>query len=410
VPAERATAVHEPRAGAFADNVVGFARLLRAAGMPVGVDRGLFAVQALEAVGIERREDVRAALSAVLLSRREQQPLFDAAFDAYWRGPDLAARMQDALAPDAAGAGRAADPARPQRPARLEAALRSRRPAPGREPAPEATLTESAGARMAWSDRERLQHRDFDGMTADEFRAACRLVEQAPLPVDPVRTRRWRSARSGPIDLRATLLRAARDPLMGRVARRARRERLPPLVVLCDVSGSMERYARILLHYAHALARRQPRIAVFAFGTQLTDITRSLRHRDPDQAVEAATRAVADWNGGTRIGASLAAFNRSWARRVLSGNATVLLMTDGLDRGDDPMLGREAARLSRFAHRLVWLNPLLRFEGFEPRASGVRALLPHVDRHLPVHSLASLDDLGRAIRAARSGPSGTRRP
>ncbi len=406
MPAERAQAVHGPRAGAFADNVVSFARLLRVAGMPIGVDRSRFAVQALEAVGIEHREDVRAALSAVLLSRREQQPLFDAAFDAFWRGPDLAARMQEGLAPAASRPGR---PAQSTRPARLEAALRAPHRSPGGRP-PEGEPADPTAARMAWSDRERLQHRDFDGMTADEFRTACRLVEQAPLPVDPVRTRRWRSARSGPIDLRATLLRAARDPLLGRVARRARRERLPPLVVLCDVSGSMERYARILLHYAHALARRQPRIAVFAFGTRLTDITRSLRHRDPDQAVAAATRSVADWNGGTRIGACLATFNRLWARRVLSGNATVLLMTDGLDRGDDPMLGREAARLSRFAHRLVWLNPLLRFEGFEPRAGGVRALLPHVDRHLPVHSLASLDDLGRAIRAARSGLPTTRRP
>jgi uncharacterized protein with von Willebrand factor type A (vWA) domain len=391
--------VHASGPGALADNVVGFARLLRAAGMPVGVDRGPFAVQALQAVGVEHREDVHAALSAVLMSRREQQPLFDAAFDAFWRGPDLAARMQQALASGAAAPGPQAPSAHP---ARLEAALRAQRAAAAPSSEPASQDTDAPTARSAWSDRERLRRQDFEAMTVDEFRAAARLVEQASLPVDPIRTRRWRSARGGPIDLRATLLRAARDPLMGRVARRARRERLPPLVVLCDVSGSMERYARILLHYVHALARRLPRIAVFTFGTQLTDVTRALRHRDPDQAVAAAARAVPDWHGGTRIGASLESFNRLWARRVLSGNATVLLMTDGLDRGDDPMLGREAARLSRFAHRLVWLNPLLRFEGFEPRAGGVRALLPHVDRHLPVHSLASLEDLGRAIRATRS--------
>jgi uncharacterized protein with von Willebrand factor type A (vWA) domain len=241
-------------------------------------------------------------------------------------------------------------------------------------------------------------------MTAEEFRTACRLVARVPLPVEPIRTRRWQPARAGAIDLRATLMRMGRDPLLGGVSRRRRRERVPPLVILCDVSGSMERYARILLHYAHALARRQPRIAVFTFGTQLTDITRAIRHRDPDDAVSRAARAVPDWNGGTRIGPCLDVFNRHWARRVLGGNATLLLMTDGLDRADDPMLGRAAAQLSRLAHRLVWLNPLLRFAGFEPRAAGVRAILPHVDLHLPVHSLASLEDIGRALCAADADP------
>jgi len=391
--------------GFLAQNVVNFARLLRAAGMPVGVDRGLAAVEAIRAVGLERREDVHAALSAVLLSRREQQPIFDAAFDTFWRDPKLLERMLVALLPKVSGRG--TPPDAPKRPARLESALRGAAPKPERPPAPVDQDEHTIDALLTWSDRERLQQRDFDSMTAEEFGTACRLVQQVPLPVDPVRTRRWRAARSGAIDLRATLQRAARDPLMGRVARRTRRLRLPPLVVLCDISGSMDRYARILLYYVHALTRRQPRLSVFTFGTHLTDISRALRHRDPDQAVAAAARTVTDWNGGTRIGPCLETFNRLWARRVLTGRATVLLMTDGLDRGDDPTLGREAARLSRFAHRLVWLNPLLRFEGFEPRAAGVRAILPHVDRHLPVHSLASLEDLGRALRAAAAAPART---
>jgi uncharacterized protein with von Willebrand factor type A (vWA) domain len=198
----------------------------------------------------------------------------------------------------------------------------------------------------------------------------------------------------------------ARDPSLGTVARRARRERPAPLVILCDVSGSMERYARVLLHWGHALMRARPRVAVFTFGTRLTDVTRMLRHRDPDDAVEAAARAVEDWSGGTRIGPSLDAFNRHWARRVLTGNAAVLLVTDGLDRADDGSLGAAAAQLARFARRIVWLNPLLRYDGFEPRAAGVRALLPHVDRHVPVHSLARLEDVGRALREAAA----TRRP
>jgi len=389
-------------AGYLASNVVNFARLLRASGMPVGLDRGLAAIEAVRAVGLERRADVHAALSAVLLSRREQQPLFDAAFDAFWRDPKLLEKMLVALLPKVSGRGRPPDA--PKRPARLEAALRGAPPAPARPPEPPGHDEHAIDALLTWSDRERLQQRDFDSMTTEEFEAACRLVREVPLPVDPVVTRRWRTARAGPIDLRGTLQRAARDPLMGRVARRARRERLPPLVVLCDVSGSMDRYARVLLHYVHALARRQPRLHAFTFGTHLTDVTRALRHRDPDHAVAAAARAVTDWNGGTRIAPCLETFNRDWARRVLTGRATVLLMTDGLDRGDDPGLGREAARLARFAHRLIWLNPLLRFDGFEPRAAGVRAILPHVDRHLPVHSLASLEDLGRALRAAAASP------
>jgi uncharacterized protein with von Willebrand factor type A (vWA) domain len=180
---------------------------------------------------------------------------------------------------------------------------------------------------------------------------------------------------------------------------RARRE-TPPLVVLLDVSGSMDRYARLLLHYVHGLARRHVAVQVFTFGTRLTNITRCLRDRDPDVALGRAGAQVDDWHGGTRIASCLAEFNRRWARRVLAGNAAVLLVTDGLDRDEGGDLAAEAARLRRCAHQLAWLNPLLRYPGFEPRAAGVRALLPHVDRFLPVHDLASLADLGRALRAA----------
>jgi uncharacterized protein with von Willebrand factor type A (vWA) domain len=389
--------LHAPGPGRLARNVVAFARVLRDAGLPVGLDQSIAALRAVEAVGLERREDVRAALSATLTSRREHQPLFDAAFEAFWRDPKLVERMMAALLPTVAGRGR--PPAAAQRPARLEQALRAGpRSAP---PPPAAGHDEvTTDAMLTWSDRERLRERDFESMSVEEFREAVRLVREVPVPVDPVPVRRWRSARRGPVDLRATLRRMARDPSLGAVARRARRVRPAPLVLLCDVSGSMERYARVLLHWGHALMRTRPRVAVFTFGTRLTDVTRALRHRDPDHAVEAAARAVEDWSGGTRIGPSLDAFNRHWARRVLTGNAAVLLVTDGLDRADDGSLGAAAAQLARFARRVVWLNPLLRYDGFEPRAAGVRALLPHVDRHLPVHSLERLEDIGRALREA----------
>jgi hypothetical protein len=182
------------------------------------------------------------------------------------------------------------------------------------------------------------------------------------------------------------------------VAKRSRRTLAPPLVILCDISGSMDRYARVMLHFAHTLIQGSARVSVFTFGTRLTDITRALRHRDPDEAMAAASQAVSDWQGGTRIGPCLDEFVKRYARRVLTGNAALLLVTDGLDRAEDGSLEQAAQRLSRFARQFVWLNPLLRFEGFEPRASGVRALLPHVDRHLPVHSLDSLANLARAIR------------
>jgi uncharacterized protein with von Willebrand factor type A (vWA) domain len=388
--------------GLIARNVVVFARLLRASGLPVGLDRTAVALSAIEAVGLARRDDVHAALSAALVSSREQQPLFDAAFEAFWRDPKLSERLLAALLPKIAGRGR--PPTASQRPARLEQALAPAREARPPREAPDDADERVVDALLTWSDAERLRTRDFDSMTVEEFREACRLVREVPPPVDPVPVRRWRSARRGPLDLRTTLRRAARDPALASVARRARRERPAPLVVLCDVSGSMDRYARVMLHYAHALLRARPRVAVFAFGTRLTELTRTLRHRDPDRAVEAASRAVADWSGGTRIGPCLDDFVRHHARRVLTGNAAVLLVTDGLDRADDGSLGAAAAALARFARRVVWLNPLLRYDGFEPRAAGVRALLPHVDRHVPVHSLARLGDLGRALRDAARAP------
>ena len=180
----------------------------------------------------------------------------------------------------------------------------------------------------------------------------------------------------------------------------------PPVVILLDISGSMERYTRLFLAFAHGLMRcqlqRRSRVHVLVFGTRLTNITRQLRHRDPDEALARADAAVADWRGGTRIATSLAEFNRRWARRVLTGNAATLLVTDGLDRDEHGELGAEAARLSRYSRELLWLNPLLRFDGFEPRAAGIRAILPHVDRMLPIHNLDSLGRLAELL-GARTG-------
>jgi uncharacterized protein len=386
----------------LADNIVHFSRVLRAAGLQVGPDRVLAAVAAVEAVGLDRRDDVRAALAAVMLDRHEQQVVFDAAFDAFWRDPKLLEQLMYALLPKISGRGEKERVPRPNRLAEALAAPRPAAPPPGPDTARDEIDFDTT---FTFSERERLQRADFETMTVAEYEQAKRLAERAPLPVQPVLRRRHALAPRGRIDLRRTLQRMAREPhTLAPVFTRAQRE-LPPVVVLLDISGSMERYARIFLHYAHGLVRRRLKVHTFTFGTRLTNITRCLRDRDPDVALKKADEQVHDWKGGTRIASSLAEFNQRWARRVLGANAAVLLVTDGLDRDDQGQLGQAAAQLQRMAHRVIWLNPLLRFDGFEPRAAGVRALLPHVDRFLPVHNLASLADLERALRAPAAAPA-----
>jgi uncharacterized protein with von Willebrand factor type A (vWA) domain len=391
--------------GRLVENIAHFARVLRRSGVGVGPERVLAAVAALECVGLDRRTDVHAALSAVMLQRHEQQPVFDAAFDAFWRDPKLLERLMFLLLPKGAGRGEKISPKRSNR---LEEALAAQRPPPA-APAPDTPAPEPVPfeATFTWSDRERLQRAEFETMTVAEFDAARRLAERLPPPVRPVPLRRRKAAPRGRIDLRATLRSMARTPhVLSPRFTQPRRER-PPVVVLLDISGSMDRYARLFLHYLHGLLRRHQRLQVFTFGTRLTPITRHLRHRDPDEALAATAAHVADWRGGTRIASSLAEFNRHWARRVLTRNAALLLVSDGLDRDEQGGLSQAAAQLGRLAHEFVWLNPLLRFEHFEPRAAGVRALLPHVDRFLPVHNLASLQSLGHEL-ARQIGPGAGR--
>ncbi|HZT54728.1 MAG TPA: VWA domain-containing protein [Burkholderiaceae bacterium] len=387
----------------IAENIVHFARVLRTAGMPIGPDRVLAAMAAVEQVGLSRRDDVHAALGAVMLDRHEQQPLFDAAFDAFWRDPKLLEQLMLLLLPKISGRG---DKVVPPRANRLAEALAAPKPSAPPNPANRTAQEElTFDTTFTFSDRERLQRADFESMTTAEFELAKKLAEQLPLPVQPVRRRRHERAARGTLDLRRTLLGMARQPHALLPAYTRPRRETPVLVVLLDISGSMERYARLLLHYVHGLTRRYLQVHTLTFGTRLTNITRSLRHRDPDVALAQADAQVHDWKGGTRIASCLDEFNRVWARRLLGANAALLLMTDGLDRDEHGDLARAAAQLRRNAAQIVWLNPLLRFDGFEPRAAGVRALLPNVDRFLPVHNLASLADLGRALRAPAVAPS-----
>jgi len=380
--------------GRLPENVMHFARLLRAAGLRVGSDRVIDCVRALEIAGQRefplRREDWYWTMSAVLLSRQEQRPIFDQAFRLFWRDPKLAERMMSLMLPQAYG--RAGKPEQ-QQSQRLTDALFSQK-----EEAPETEKLELE-ARLTFSSREVLSRMDFDTMSAAELVEAKKMLSQLRLPLPVIRTRRKKVARNGKtIDLRATLRESMREgggmiPLV----RSAPVELHPPLVVLCDISGSMNPYSRMFLHFLHAITNDRDRVAVFVFGTRLTNITRQLRHRDVDVAMQRVADAIKDWSGGTRIGHSLREFNFKWGRRVLGQNACVLLVSDGLDREAGEGLGEEMERLAKSCHRLVWLNPLLRYDKFEARPAGVRAMLPHVDLFLPVHNLKSLVDLAKTL-------------
>lgn len=387
----------------LADNIVHFSRILRDAGLQVGPDRVLTAIAAVEAVGLDRKADVHAALSAVMLDRHEQQAIFDAAFEAFWRDPKLLEQMMYLLLPKVQGRRETVQPPRPNRLAEALAVPRAPEPPrPGADAQQDEIRFETE---FSFSERERLQQADFESMSTAEYELAKQLAERAPLPVLPVRRRRHEGSARGAPDLRRSLAQMVRQPDAPALAFTRPRRELPPLVVLLDISGSMDRYSRLFLHYVHGLTRRHLKVHTFTFGTRLTNITRCLRERDPDQALKLADAQVHDWKGGTRIAASLDEFNRRWARRVLGGNAAVLLVTDGLERDEGGALERAAAQLQRSAHQLVWLNPLLRFEGFQPRAAGIRALLAHVDRFLPVHNLRSLADLGAALRRPAVPPA-----
>jgi hypothetical protein len=276
------------------------------------------------------------------------------------------------------------------------------RAGPRQEPVDPKQREVDSDAAFTVSERELLQRADFDTMTTAELAQAKKMIAQLRLPIPAVRTRRLTPDPHGRlVDMRASLrasLRAGADVIPLR--RRSHARRHPPLVVLCDISGSMKRYSRMFLHFLHAVTNDRDRVHTFVFGTRLTNITRHLRHRDVDLALNGVTQAVADWSGGTRIGASLREFNLRWSRRLLGQNAVVLLITDGLDRelGDD--LGAQMDRLHKSSKKVIWLNPLLRFDGFEPRPAGVRAMLPHVDAFLPAHNIASLLDVGAALTGA----------
>ena len=389
-----------PAGGRLIENILFFARTLRAAGLPVGPGKVLAALRAVAAVGIARRDDFYWALHAVFVNRRDQQALFDQAFHIFWRQPRLLERMAQLGLPDLPSAGDAEDRETLELSRRLADALKAPR---GSEA--EAREDEiQVDAVMTWSrprtsGRELLATKDFEKMSAEEMARAKQAIAAMRLPIMELPTRRTRpAARGRRADLRATLraaLRSGSDTIA--LKWRARRRRHPPLVVLCDISGSMSRYSRLLLHFLHAVTNDRDRVHSFLFGTRLTNVTRYLRHRDIDVALEQVSGHVVDWSGGTRIGACLHDFNASWSRRVLAQGAVVLLISDGLDRDNADGLAKEMERLHKSCRRLIWLNPLLRYASYEPKSLGAQAITPHVDDFRPVHNLVSLGELTEVL-------------
>ena len=353
---------------------------------PLGPPKSLAGQRALSLVDIGNRTQARTALRSAMIHRHEHQDVFDQAFNLFWRDP-TAAEQAAAIALLDAQKDRPKDRPPPGSRRVAEAMAKPREMKSRVEDEPPVT-----DAVLTVSDRERLQHMDFEAMSAEEIDQAKREIRRLVLPLDARRTRRLRADPLGPVtDLRRTIRQSLRQGgEIVTIARNRQVTRPPPLVVLCDISGSMSRYAQILMLFLHAVTNDRDRVHVFLFGTRLSNVTRQLRHRDAEVAFQMVSHVVPDWSGGTRIGEALDSFNRFWARRVLAQGAIVLLITDGLDRDGARGLAENMDRLHRSCRRLIWLNPLLRWAGFEPKSQGIRAMLPHVDDFRPVHNLASL--------------------
>ena len=361
-----------------------FGEVLRKMGLDVGSGNMLDMVRAIEYAPFGRKQDFRQAARCILVHRKQDLPLFDEAFEVFWRRPATRQIDRDIKS--------------------LGEERRYRRPEVGPPPAGSELGSTDAGEGGApgdsidlsrtYSAREVLRAKDFADFTSSEISDARRMMSELYWDLGKRRTRRLRPGNGASMDLRRTLRRNIQyGGEFLELATQERKDRVRPLVLICDVSGSMERYTRMLLHFIHSVARGPQQIEAFLFATRLTRITRFLNHRSIDQAVNEVSRAVPDWAGGTRIGQAIKTFNFQWLRRVGTGGPVVLVISDGWDRGDPELLGREMSRLQRSCHRLIWLNPLLGSPVYEPLTRGIQAALPYVDDFLPVHNLNSLEGL-----------------
>ncbi|WP_425043784.1 vWA domain-containing protein [Primorskyibacter sp. S87] len=386
----------------LAQNIIHFARALRSAGLPVGPGRVIDAIRAVEAAGFTERRDFYWTLHACFVNRPEHRIVFAQIFRLYWRDPRFLEHMMSMLLPAIRGVQeeQKANAAEKRAAEALLQGVEQGLP----DPVPEETGSEiEIDASLTMSAEERLRTLDFEQMSTEEVARAKRMLARLELPVKPLKSRRTRIDLQGHrVAWRRTMRNSMRQGgEIYDIALKKRQQRWPNLVVLCDISGSMSQYSRVILHFLHAVSNAKgadwAKVHAFTFGTRLTNITRHLRHRDVDAALAAAGAEAQDWEGGTRIGSCLHTFNRDWSRRVMGQGAVVLLITDGLDRDDPVALEKEIERLHLSARRLIWLNPLLRWDGFAPKAQGIRTMLPHVDSFRAGHSIASLEDLADVI-------------
>ncbi len=379
--------------GRLPENILYFARILRGAGMRVGPSSIVEAVRAVEVAGLTSRDDFYWTLHSIFVKRREDHAVFDEAFRLYWRSRDLVEKMLQMFSPMAAGHREEFEKKAAQ--SRVSESLFS-----GQENKKEVEKPQiEIDALLTASGKEVLRKKDFAQMSVAEVTEARLAMSNLIMPVEAVKTRRFEPMnRVHRVDPRRTLassLKTGGDLVLPKFRRHKRIH--PPIVVIADISGSMANYSRTFLYFLHALTEKRQKVHTFLFGTRLTNVTRQLSRKDPDQALAECADVVEDWSGGTRIGANLHEFNLKWSRRVLGQGAIVLLITDGLEREQDDLLEHEIDRLHRSCRRLIWLNPLLRFEGFEAKARGIRTILPHVDEFRPVHSLDALADLCSAL-------------
>ncbi|MAZ99809.1 MAG: VWA domain-containing protein [Rhodospirillaceae bacterium] len=383
--------------GRLPENIMNFGRVLRAAGLPIGPGQIIMATKSVAQIGITDREIFYWTLHAVYVNRREHREIFDQAFHIFWKNPHLLERMMQMVLPTFKTGGPKTNDKEIIR--RVSDALNQEDNQKQQNKADIGEQEIELDAVMTFSNTEILQDIDFEKMTAIELETARIAISRLILPLKEIPSRRYMlNASSGIVDLQNTLrasLKRAGDDIPLKYKRI--RTKPPALIALCDISGSMTRYSRMLLHFMHTITNARSEVHTFLFGTRLTNVTRYLRNKDVDDSLEKASQAVNDWSGGTRIGECLHDFNLRWARRVLSRGSIVLLISDGLDRDAGIGLSKEVDKIKRSCNRLIWLNPLLRFDQFSPKSMGVRAILPYVDEFRPVHSLNSLAELAEAL-------------
>ena len=381
----------------LSDNVLYFARVLRSAGIPIGSGRILEAIEAINKIGLADKSIFYWALHSVFVHKNEHREIFDQTFKIFWKNPRLLEKMMQLALP------------------RLNTGTPETSNSDINRRVQEAFNTDNISednyvdastedelefdAVMTYSESELLQGMDFEQMSSDEINKAKKVIAQMNLSIPQVKSRRFKSSSlRRKIDLRQSLKGA--NKFCGEyipLRYKSRKDKNPPIIAICDVSGSMSRYSRMLLHFMHVLTTLRNDVHTFLFGTRLTNVTRFLRFKDVDEALAATSSAVEDWSGGTRIGDCLKEFNFNWSRRVLGPGAIVLFITDGLDRGGGIGLSKQIKLIQKSSKRLIWLNPLLRYEEFAPKPTGVKAILPHVDEFRPIHSLESMDQLVNAL-------------